>query len=82
MGSRRGQSLLLWVGERGAGFWLEGEWERMMDEVLPPGKAGRAGLGCHLPSLEVTAQPKTYKKRTHLAAACEGKEAEVRGHKL
>lgn len=44
-------------GGRGAGFWLEGESGRMMDEVLPPRKAGRAGLGCLLPSLEVIAQP-------------------------
>lgn len=41
-GERKQQSLLLWVGEWGDGFWLEGEWVRMMDEV-PPFHEGRQG---------------------------------------
>lgn len=51
-----GGSLLPWVGVCGDGFWLEGERVRVMGVLLPPMKAGRTGLGCLLPSLEVIAQ--------------------------
>lgn len=54
-GEREGAESPSLGGVWGDGFWLEGEWVRVMDEALPPMKAGRTGLGCRLPSLEVVA---------------------------
>lgn len=62
-GSGRG-SLLPWVGVCGDGFWLEGERVRVMDVLLPPMKAGRTGLGCLLPRLEVIAQTPDLQRAT------------------